>query len=167
MKFKFILIILCFLSILAVIVTVKVQRREIIIEKDENFFEPPYRISTLSSYCSLYSFDEQYFLYNYYSNEQKFDDLVVGMICNKLEDSILLAAINFSFLVVPWYAASSPSDEEYGEPCCPSTTYYYIWKRKYPRRIERSEEGRYDYPDDYIKYIAIDCDLTRQQMDCK
>ncbi len=81
MKFKFILIILCILSILAVIVTVKVQRREIIIEKDENFFEPPYRISTLSSYCSLYSFDEQYFLYNYYFNKQKFDHLIAGMTC--------------------------------------------------------------------------------------
>ncbi len=65
--------------------------------RDSDYFEPPLRIDERVKDRICFSLHERYFVFGYNKNKEKFDSLLVDLICKKMNGNELISNIQIVF----------------------------------------------------------------------
>lgn len=71
--------------------------RSLIFVRDNNYFEPSFRVREIIGRDTFFSLTERYLVFNYATNKEKFKEEALGLICDSLKTNRIILFCDFTF----------------------------------------------------------------------
>lgn len=135
-----------------------IRENRFLIIRDADFMEPAYRFERVVANDSLYGLHERYFVFNYSYNERMFDSASIKLLCESLNDSLLVSFCSFDFQDMDnWWGKYDERDALGAD--FTKTIVVYTWDISQPRVLVASWG---EIPNETRELIPFDCLLNRK-----